>query len=122
MAEIELTGPVDVLAGTLGQLDSSTTRQKMVDNHLKQGEGNRDSDTSLESIDMDTFKEHVRALNERFRNYALNFEVSDAADRVVVKVIDKNTGEVLRTIPPSEVLHLEEQLDGEKGWLVDAES
>ncbi len=128
MAGIEITGPQDVLAGTLSQLDSSTTRQKMVHDQFKGGQPSTAESTddreALESIDIDidAFRERVASLRDRFKNYKLNFEISDSADRVVVKVINEETGEILRTIPPSDILNLSSRQDMDRGWLVDEES
>jgi len=39
-----------------------------------------------------------------------------------VHVVDEETGEILRTVPPASVLNLQDRLSGEAGLLVDAES
>ncbi len=40
----------------------------------------------------------------------LNFSIDEATERVVVKVIDEETGEVVRQVPPSEMLRISAHL------------
>ena len=52
----------------------------------------------------------------------LRFEVDESDGRVVVHVVDRDTGEILRTVPPSATLNLQKRLGSELGLLVDAQS
>jgi len=36
----------------------------------------------------------------------LNFSIDEATDRVVVKIIDEDTGEIVRQVPPQEMLRI----------------
>jgi len=54
-----------------------------------------------------------RALTEKSRE--LTFEFDDDVGRVIVKLIDRKTGEVLRQIPSSEVVEIARQLETQKG-------
>lgn len=53
--------------------------------------------------------------NPRFK---LSFRVDDATKQVVVSVIDPETEDVIRQIPPEEMLRLAEKLDSTRGSLV----
>lgn len=48
----------------------------------------------------------------------LKIEVDDETERVVVKVIEEESGEVIRQIPPEELLRLGKYLSGGKGLLL----
>ncbi|ALA58568.1 flagellar protein FlaG [Nitrospira moscoviensis] len=48
----------------------------------------------------------------------LKIEVDDETDRVVVKIIKEESGEVIRQFPPEELLELEKFLSGSKGLLL----
>jgi flagellar protein FlaG len=48
----------------------------------------------------------------------LKFEIDDSTDRVVVKVIEKDSGEVIRQFPPKEVLELAKFFNASKGFLL----
>lgn len=57
--------------------------------------------------------------NEMIRNVGLQFVVHEDTGRVVVTVIDESTGEVIREIPPSEVLKLAASIDKAIGIIFD---
>ncbi|MGE3977322.1 MAG: flagellar protein FlaG [Nitrospira sp.] len=48
----------------------------------------------------------------------LKIEVDDETKRVIVKVIEQKSGEVIRQIPAEELLELEKYLSGPKGILL----
>lgn len=52
----------------------------------------------------------------------LNFSVDDSTGEVVVKVIDGESGKVVRQIPTEEVLKLAEQLEGARSLLFEAKA
>ncbi len=54
-----------------------------------------------------------RALVEKSRE--LTFEFDDDVRRVIVKLIDRKTGEVLRQIPSSEVIEIARLLENQRG-------
>jgi len=57
-----------------------------------------------------------------FRTYNLSFELDKTSNRVVVHVVDSQTGEIVRSIPPDSVLQMLKQMhDGGRGVLLDAE-
>jgi hypothetical protein len=56
-----------------------------------------------------------------FRPYALSFRWEKELNRVVVKVIDPTTGELVREIPPESVIETLKQLRQAPGSLVDEE-
>jgi flagellar protein FlaG len=60
------------------------------------------------------------ALN--FRPYALSFRYEKELKRVVVKVFDPETGELVREVPPESVIEALKQLRATAGRLVDAEA
>ena len=49
---------------------------------------------------------------------ALHFSVDEGSGRTVIRVIDPETAEVIRQIPPEEVLNLARQLEGSGGALL----
>jgi flagellar protein FlaG len=56
-----------------------------------------------------------------FKPYSLSFRFEKELNRVVVKVIDPQTGELLREIPPESVIEALKQLRKAPGTLVDEE-
>lgn len=58
---------------------------------------------------------------EHFKPYSLSFRFEKELNRVVVKVIDPETGEAIREIPPESVIEALKQLKNAPGTLVDEE-
>ena len=50
----------------------------------------------------------------------LEFEVDDVTDRVIVKIIDPETKEVIRQIPPEELLKIAQSIEMATGKLINA--
>jgi flagellar protein FlaG len=63
----------------------------------------------------------VEKMNELMQsgNRSLKFSVDDTADRVVIKVMDLETEEVVRQIPTEETLKFSEFLEGMVGLIFD---
>ena len=56
----------------------------------------------------------VQSLVQRSR-FKLSFRVDDATNKVVISVIDPDTDELIRQVPPEEILELAERLESVKG-------
>lgn len=54
------------------------------------------------------------------QNRHLNFSIDEATKKIVVKVIDENTGEVIRQIPPEEMLKLAAHFDDTNSLVYDS--
>ncbi len=63
----------------------------------------------------------VRQVNESLalREVGLRFEVDKETDMVVVKVVDRASGEVIRQIPNEEVVRIAKLMSDGKGLLLD---
>ncbi|TFH85377.1 flagellar protein FlaG [Billgrantia azerbaijanica] len=66
--------------------------------------------------------EPVQRINEVLRQYGVEFELNEVPSRVVTKIIDRESGEVLRQIPAEEVLAIAERLEELRGRLIDLEA
>jgi len=67
----------------------------------------------------DALSEKVQKLNEQMRQSATQIEFSIDSDTkdVVVRVLNKETGEVIRQLPPEEVLHWAKSM-GKRGQML----
>lgn len=65
--------------------------------------------------------EAVRNLNDYVQqlNRTLQFSVDEASGRTIIRVMDAETREVIRQIPPEEVVALARQLETGAGGLVE---
>lgn len=77
-------------------------RHMTVNTEKKEGEGVQSSNT----ISLDEVQQAVNELNSKIERQAVqvNFDVDDDTGRIVVKVKDIETGDVLRQIPSEEML------------------
>ncbi len=67
-------------------------------------------------------KELFQAFKEEFdliNNVKLEFNKDDETGQTYIKIVDKDTGDVIREIPPEEVRRLAEKLDEMVGILFD---
>ena len=71
-------------------------------------------------IDRATLEQAVAKVSEELKAHDTNlkFEIDDSTDRVIVKVIEKDSGEVIRQFPPKEVLNLAKYFNSSKGLLL----
>jgi len=63
---------------------------------------------------VELINETVKMVDKKFE-----FEVHEGTKRTMVKVIDKETEEVIREIPPEEVLNLVEKMNELVGLMMD---
>ncbi len=68
----------------------------------KQGEHADKKDVKLDSF-------------ERFSNRSLKLEIDHEAGMVIAKIVDKDTGEVIKQVPPEELVKVAEALNNEQG-------
>jgi flagellar protein FlaG len=72
-------------------------------------------------------KEAVKAGNTMLQSASssLSFEIDSATKQVVVKIVDRNTGELVRQIPTVEMLDFMrrmKELEGNSGSLIQAKA
>ena len=63
--------------------------------------------------DLDVINNQLRSMNS-----SIQFTVDGKTDDIVVKVVDDDTGKVIRQIPPDDVLSIREHLKEMSGLLV----
>ena len=54
--------------------------------------------------------------------YAVRFENNDVIDQMVVKVVDRDTDEIIRQIPPEELIDIRKNLQEIRGGIIDTVS
>lgn len=69
-------------------------------------------------------KELVKAVqraNGMLRNYGVHFETSEDSGRIIVRLVDRESGELIRQIPPEEALNAAQRLEEVRGMLLNLE-
>lgn len=77
-----------------------------------------------DSFSLDRIREKVAELERALpkTSNALSFSVDEVLNRAVITVIDKNSGEVVRTLPSEEVLRFVHNIDKLKGVIFEDKS
>lgn len=73
-------------------------------------------------VDAAELVEPIKRINAAMRLYGVEFDLDTDASRVVTRVIDAETGEVIRQIPTEEVLRIADRLDDIVGRLISEEA
>lgn len=97
-----------------------------VDNRQEQGRvENIDKPEATLTPELEEVKNAVNFSNNimKLANYHIEFQVHENTDRYQVKMVDNETGETIREIPPDYMMKIAEQLQGkiraEAGLLID---
>lgn len=64
--------------------------------------------------------ENVQQLNSGLKSFGLEFELSEIDNRVIARVVDRNTGELIRQIPSEELLRMAQSMEKPHGLLLQA--
>lgn len=66
-------------------------------------------------------EKEVNNLNEKLEgmNRSIRFTIDEDSKEIIVKVVDKISGEVISQIPPEEMIRLKERIDEMAGLLVE---
>lgn len=99
----------------LGQVQSKATgaqREQVGPEIFKE-----DSQQFPTSTNREEFKEQVEKLNKvaLIFDKRINFEIHEETGRVMTKVVSKESGEVLREIPPEQILNILAQMEDTLG-------
>lgn len=73
------------------------------------------------TVDSNNLQKHTEQLNQVLAAFSrdIRFSVDDETDKTVVKVVDSNTGEVIRQIPPESMLKLMHRIEKTLGLILD---
>lgn len=116
---------MDVARATITPLASSSSSNAMPSLHSEAGLssfGDKDDSSRVEQ------KADVGEAVERIRNQVrslqrnLDFSVDDSTGQVVIKVLDGDSGRVVRQIPSEDILRLAERLDEMRSLLFEAKA
>ena len=72
-------------------------------------------------VPTEEFIKQVKGLTENGQ-YSVRFENDESANALVVKVVDQETNEVIRQLPPEELLGVKANLEDLRGKLIDTRS
>lgn len=70
------------------------------------------------STTRDALLEPIQRINEAMRPRGLEFDISEESSRIITRVIDSETGDVIRQIPAEEIIVMAERLEELQGNLI----
>lgn len=84
----------------------------------------RDAQSAVPPVDAKMLEKAVKDLSQGVQNLqrSLQFSIDESSGRTVIKVVDKDTQEVIRQIPEEQVLELAARLDKNAGVFVKDEA
>lgn len=110
------------------RLDSTLAQLSMTDNSGAQtgsgavsgtGSGTGSGTTAVTKGEL---IEPIQRINAAMQAHGIEFDVSDESSRIVTRVIDRESGDVIRQIPSEEVLAIAERLEEMQGRLISLEA
>ncbi len=74
-----------------------------------------------DNVDKNALKSQTEKLNQvvDLFSHQLRFEIDDRSEKVIVKIVDKDTGETIRQIPPEVMLNTMARIDEVLGMMLD---
>ncbi|RUR56202.1 flagellar protein FlaG [Vreelandella populi] len=97
------------------RLDSTLTELSIADNTSAQTAGHK------EPIHKGELVEPLQRINTAMRPLGLEFEMSEQSSRIITRVIDRESGDIIRQIPAEEVILIAERLEEVQGRLISLE-
>lgn len=96
---------------------TAAAEQQRLDRVLQQLPAVRQSEAQKE-LKRDDLVKPLQQVNEVMNNYGIHFEMSDDHGKIVIKVVNQESGELIRQIPSEEVLRIAAHLHEVSGLLV----
>jgi len=120
--KVDSLGPVSNNNGQNFRSENSNRENKIKKNDIKSQPKSlqEQNEYTKEKLEEDV-KESVKDINEIVKKVKedLSFEVHDETERMMVKVIDRKTKEVIKELPPEEMLDLSARIHEMVGLLID---
>lgn len=117
--------PVDTTSTQTEEVISSTAAPKMDDNtsvvaktNESDTQGN-DSGSENQAADLETIKKAVENMNKNMGNTEAVFGIHEGTNRVTIKLVDKETKELIKELPPEKTLDMIAKVWEMAGILVD---
>ena len=105
--------PVD----TVKAVDVVDKTTNVVEN--TQGKNQNNSSTEQEQANQEQIRKAVEKLNKSLPNSSAIFGIHEATNRITIKIVDKDTKEVIKELPPEKTLDMIAKVWEMAGILVD---
>ena len=103
---------------TVPKLDNNTVAvAKTQENNGKQGYENQEN--SQQQLNAESIRKAVENMNKNLKNSEAVFGIHEKTNRVTIKIVDKETKEVIKELPPEKTLDMISKVWEIAGLLVD---
>ena len=99
--------------------DPTTVKIKEVDEKNGQGTGNKQGTSDQQTASNEQIKRAVEQLNKSMTHSEAVFGIHEGTNRVTIKIVDKDTREVIKELPPEKTLDMIAKVWELAGILVD---
>ncbi|UXZ53809.1 flagellar protein FlaG [Halomonas sp. 7T] len=115
--------PLDSASAALPTLPTQTlTPRQELENKLSLLTTAESQAPASSTIKKEELIEPIKRINDVMRPRGLEFDVSEQSTRIITRVVDRDTGDVIRQIPAEEVLLLAEKLEEMQGRLISVDA
>ena len=90
-------------AQVVERVDQSTN---VVENAQNKGQGNNSPDQKQDQVNSEQIRKTIEKLNKRMMNSEAIFGIHEDTNRVTIKIVDKDTKEVIKELPPEKTLDM----------------
>lgn len=126
-AQAQTAAPKTTASGSAESVNVSTAQTQaaeMVDATVKaveasQSKGEANQGTGQEQTDSDKLKKAVEQINKKMANSEAVYGIHEGTNRVTIKIVDKDTKEVIKELPPEKTLDMIAKAWEMAGILVD---
>ena len=101
---------------TAEQVDKTTS---VVENAQEKGQSNNGEQSKEQQANTEQIRKAVEKLNKNLSNSEAVFGIHEDTNRVTIKIVDKNTKEVLKELPPEKTLDMIAKVWELAGILID---
>lgn len=84
-------------------------------------EKNGEEEKKKTQLNSELFLNKIKELTDN-GSYSVRFEMNPSSEQLVIRLVDSDTGDLIRQIPSEELMGLAEQLKNLRGSLLDTES
>jgi len=100
---------------------TENTQQQQTEQNHQQAQRKLDESTDKDELGREQLEKMAQQLQDFLgeMNRSLQFQVDEDSGRDVIKVVDKNSGELIKQYPSEEVLSLVAKLSETAGFLID---
>ncbi|MAO61838.1 flagellar protein FlaG [Halomonas sp. CnH100-B] len=111
-------GPLIIDSTTPPVVAALPQERSRIDTHSAKITAVTEAPSDAEQTTKDALVEPLQRINDVMRPRGLEFDISEHSSRIITRVIDRETGDVIRQIPAEEILQMAERLEELQGKLI----